>query len=271
MRAVFNLDFCPRSKVLVQTLSLDGGARDGHSWSMIAGLTVYGTRILSTLLPGAACLFLLGCAQTYTTHFKGTENPILENGRWINNGLDWTKIRKENGLAYGTEIGTNKGIYEFDDSYACLSGFPPNQEAWGRVHIAKPISNCNQEVEILLRWNSSPHDTTGYECFARCLDGKGSYLQVARWEGPLGSYTYISENHGTNFGLKDGDILKASIVGNLIRVYVNGVEKARVRDDKYKTGNPGIGEFLHGGVGRGVGSNPDFGFTSFTARGLSSD
>ncbi|MEK7677579.1 MAG: hypothetical protein AAB676_17255 [Verrucomicrobiota bacterium] len=44
---------------------------------------------------------------------------------------------------------------------------------------------------------------------------------------------------------RPGDILKASIVGNVITVSINGVEKARVTDDTYKTGNPGIGLFLH--------------------------
>jgi hypothetical protein len=69
--------------------------------------------------------------------------------------------------------------------------------------------------------------------------------------------------------LKDGDILNASIIGNVITVYVNGVEKARVTDSTFKTGNPGIGEFLKCGEGgQGIGSNSDFGFSSFSARGI---
>jgi hypothetical protein len=235
---------------------------------MLIALTKRVVRLSPILIAGAACVLMSGCAQTYTTHFNRTEFPLSENGLWSNEGLDWTQIATSNGLAYGTEIGTNRGIYEFDDSYAHLSGFPPNQEAWGRVHIAKPDPRCNQEVEILLRWTSTPHNTTGYECFARCMVGKNSYLQIARWDGPLGKYTYISKNSGPEFGLKDGDILKARIVGNVITVWVNGVQKAQAKDDTFKTGNPGIGEFLHGGPGRGVGSNRDFGFTSFTARAL---
>jgi hypothetical protein len=69
--------------------------------------------------------------------------------------------------------------------------------------------------------------------------------------------------------LKDGDILKASIVGNVITVYVNGVEKACVTDSTFQTGNPGIGEFLRCGEGgQGIGSNSDFGFASFSASGI---
>ena len=65
------------------------------------------------------------------------------------------------GIACGTQTGTNTGIFKFDDSFAHLSGFPPDQEAWGKASIAKPNSSCNQELEILLRWTSSAHRATG--------------------------------------------------------------------------------------------------------------
>ena len=204
----------------------------------------------------------------YSTTFEGEENPLSEGGKWSNNGLDWTKIRKTRGLAYGSQTGTNKGIYRYDDSYAHLAGFPPDQEAWAQVRIAKPDPSCHQELEILLRWSSSAHRTTGYECFARCVNDGSSYLQIVRWEGPLGKFTYLADKRGVNYGLKDGDILKASIVGDVITVFINGVEKAQVKDDTYKTGNPGIGTFLSCDGGRGVGSNKDFGFRNFTARGI---
>jgi hypothetical protein len=210
----------------------------------------------------------MGLAQTYSTRFEGAENPLSEEGKWTNKGVDWMQIRKINGIACGTQTGTNTGAFKFDDSYAHLSGFPPDQEAWGEAHIASPNLSCIQELEILLRWTSSAHRTTGYECFARCLNNGSSYVQIVRWEGPPGKFTYLADMRGTNCGLKNGDILKASIVGNLITVHINGIEKARVRDDTYKSGNPGIGEFLACESGRGQGSNADFGFSSFTARGL---
>src|SRR5687767_4542511 len=39
---------------------------------------------------------------TYSTTFPLAENPISEGGRWFNNGTLWTKVRTENGLAFGT-------------------------------------------------------------------------------------------------------------------------------------------------------------------------
>ncbi len=206
--------------------------------------------------------------KAFSTQFEGTESPLSEGGVWSNNGLDWTKIRKKDGVAFGTQTGTNTGIYRYDDSYAHLSGFPPDQEAWGEARIFKPNESRHQELEILLRFTSTPHRTTGYECFARCLNSPQSYLQIVRWDGPLGKFTYLADKRGTNYGLNNGDILKASVVGNLITVYVNGLEKARVTDDAFRTGNPGIGEFLGCERGQGVGSNSDFGFASFNARSI---
>jgi len=225
-------------------------------------------RVLLALLLVSEGLPTSGFCQTYTTRFEGKENSLSEEGRWANKGEDWTQISKENGVACGTQTGTNTGIYQFNDSFAHLSGFPPDQEAWGQAHIAKPNARCSQELEILLRWTSSPHRTTGYECFARCISSAASYVQIVRWEGPLGKFTYLADLRGTNYGLKNGDILKASIVNNLITVYINGVEKARVVDDTFKTGDPGIGEFLACQGGQGFGSNKDFGFSSFSAKGL---
>ena len=48
----------------------------------------------------------------------------------------------------------------------------------------------------------------------------------------------------------------------------NGIEKARVTDDTFQAGNPGIGQFLACESGQDIGPNSDFGFSSFTAKGL---
>lgn len=229
-----------------------------------------GTTPMRSLLLQILLILILssaeGRSQTYVTRFEGSENPLSEGGKWLNNGQDWTRIRKKDGVAYGTQTGTGTGDKRFDDSFAHLSGFPPDQEAWGEVKIAKPNASCHQEVEILLRWTSSAHSATGYECNARCLSDKSSYMEIVRWEGPLGRFTYLAQKRGPDYGLKHGDTLKASIVGNVITVYVNGTKKIQATDGTYKTGNPGIGMFLECNDGQGIGSNSDFGFSSFTAR-----
>jgi len=63
---------------------------------------------------------------------------------------------------------------------------------------------------------------------------------------------------GLAYGVQDGDLIEASIVGDVITGYVNGVKKISVVDDKIKTGAPGIG--FNFGVGN---TNVDHGLRSF--------
>jgi len=60
----------------------------------------------------------------------------------------------------------------------------------------------------------------------------------------------------------NGDVVKATIVGDVITVYINGVQINQARDSTYATGNPGMGFFLR----KGAGVNRDYGFIRFTAR-----
>jgi hypothetical protein len=219
--------------------------------------------ILSALL-----LPLSVSAQFYDTGFGKTENPLSEGGRWINgrkDGIDWTNVRTMDGMAFGTQSGNDTGTYRYNDSYAILSGFAADQSAEGIVHYKNPDETCNQEVELLLRWNSRPRFATGYECLVRCLDSDRSYMEIVRWNGPVGDYTYITRLHSRAAGIKDGDTLKAVIIGNIIRMYVNNRMIIQGVDSAWSAGNPGIGFFLSGCTG----TNADFGFTSFTAKSLS--
>ncbi len=98
-----------------------------ETWQRAASVFVAVFVVLCTLTAGSPA----GFSPTYTTTFAGTENPLSEGGRWSNNGLDWTTIRKANGLACSTQSGIETGKFAYNDSYALLSGFSPDQEAWG--------------------------------------------------------------------------------------------------------------------------------------------
>jgi hypothetical protein len=187
--------------------------------------------------------------------FTGTENPISENGAWRHNGLDWTVVAKTNGFAHGTQTG-NGG---FDDSYAYLSGFPANQSASATIALNTSATDANtREVELLLRWSDSPHSATGYECNLHYL---GDYAEIVRWNGALGDFTIIKSV--TPPKPKTGDVMTATIVGNVITVFYNGTQIMQVTDPTYATGNPGMGFFI-----RAPAANTDFGFSGFTATGL---
>ena len=128
------------------------------------------------------------------------------------------------------------------------------------VHSVKQKANPTfEEVELRLRTTVTKHSITGYEINFRCTTDASRYVQIVRWNGPLGNFTYVSTTSGP--GIRDGDVIKASIVGSTITVYINNKLVLQGTDHRYTSGNPGIGFFLQGATG----VNGDYGFRSFTA------
>src|ERR1051325_565920 len=227
------------------------------------GLLWYSTAPNSHLLSTASAAPALH--GPYSTKFPATENPISEGGKWINGkavGIDWADIQTTPGFAFGTE----KGTIDYDDSTALLSGtWGPDQTVQATVHTVNQQTNANvfEEVELRLRSSISAHRATGYEVNFRCSKTSGAYTQIVRWNGPLGSFTQLNGNGGSQYGVKDGDVIKATIVGNLITVYLNGVQVDQVSDNTFTSGNPGMGFYVQGISGATV--NGDYGFTNFSA------
>ena len=95
----------------------------------------------------------------------------------------------------------------------------------------------------------------------RCSKIPKAYCSIARWEGPLGKFTMLKEAFGSQYGVKDGDVVKASMVGTILTVYINGKQIIQLSDDEFANGNPGIGYYLDGATG----VMEDYGFSSFMA------
>jgi len=231
---------------------------------VIVGVSPGAKRGLS-LLPAPASGATHG---PYITNFTRTENPISEGGIWLNgqtDGLDWTDVRTTPGFAFGTEIGGNRPEpQKYDDSTALLKGdWGPDQTVQATVRSVNPNQDGKvwEEVELRLRSSISPHQCTGYEIMFRCSKIPKAYCNIARWEGPLGKFTYLKKTEGSQYGVRDGDVVKASMIGTILTVYINGVQMIQISDDRFTNGNPGIGFFL-AGAGGAVG---DFGFSSFMA------
>jgi hypothetical protein len=210
-------------------------------------------------------------ANSYTTSFPLTENPISEGGRWINGGavgLDWTNVSTTPGLAIGHQVGAN-----FTDATALLTAsWGPDQMATATVHTVNQNDACSQEVEVRLRSAISAHVNTGYEINFKMSQTSLAYVTIVRWNGPLGSFNYLSDpsTKGTQFGVKNGDVVSAKIVGNLITAYINGVQKMQaditsIGGTVYATGNPGMGFNLDNAPAGCSGTNGDYGFTNYTA------
>ena len=203
----------------------------------------------SLTIDGGAAVTTACAAKTYTTNFAGLENPLSEGGVWSNVGLDWTNVQKVNGLACGTLDGTGG----YNDSYAHLSGFPADHTASAVVRVASGLTDTH-EVELLMRWADSARSARGYECNMNYQGG----CQIVRWNGTIGDFTVLG---GANApGVSTGDVFKASVVGNVITVWLNNTQIVQVTDGTFTSGNPGIGFYR-----RTSGANTDYGFTSFTA------
>jgi hypothetical protein len=219
--------------------------------------------------------------RSYRTEFKTNETPISEGGIWMNgrkDGIDWCDILVRDGVAYG-EVSRNQvserraeqavfgagagatgaPVGDYDDPTAVLTGnWGPNQYGKAQVFSRNQTDKYFQEVQIRLRHNMAPKSCSGYEVFWRCLDTDAGYAEIVRWNGPVGGWTSLTKLVGKQYGVKNGDIIEASIVGNVITGYLNGVKSISIVDDKIKSGSPGIG--FNFGV---ADTNADHGLTSF--------
>jgi hypothetical protein len=204
----------------------------------------------------------LAWSNTYSTTFPLLENPISENGNWINGmavGLDWQNVQTKNSLAYGTQTGSSG---QYDDSTAVLTGnWGQDQTAQATVHSVKQNANVSEEVELRLRTTINAHSITGYEINFRCLKTSSAYMEIVRWNGALGDFTRLAHYDGVQYGVADGDVVVASITGSLITVYINNVQVGQASDSNaFASGSPGIGFWL-----QGTANTSDYGFTLFSA------
>ena len=223
-----------------------------------------------------------GTSQNYSTAFPRTENPIDEDGRWLNgkvDGTDWTDVQTSRGNAIGTQFREAEGT-EYHDSVAVLDGtWGSDQTVEGVVHEANrtgtgasgwggnEFGDCIHEVELILRGNIFPANIYLYEVlFSSRLDGT-AYTEIVKWSGAQGNFTYLSRKWGTQYRVFDGDVVRASIVGNTIKVYLNNTLVATATDSvsPITQGSPGIGFFTNRGCTGGA-HNEDFGFKSIAIR-----
>ncbi len=234
----------------------------GASTGLATGATAGTSQITATLGSVVSASDTLSVTTTsgnsYTTNFPLTENPISEGGKWINGkvtGLDWANVRTTPGFAFGTQTDT----VDYDDSTAILAGtWGANQMAQAQIHVVSQGSNIFEEVEIRLRTSISAHSITGYEINCSVVPSN-PYNQIVRWNGPLGSFTQLN---GGSTGCADGDVLEATIVGNTITSYKNGVQLLQWTDSTFSSGSPGMGFYIQGGS---TSQESDYGFSNFTA------
>jgi hypothetical protein len=217
--------------------------------------------------------------RSYSTEFALDETPISEGGMWLNgrsDGVDWADVVTRNGVAYGGETrmdvaerraeqgnladaDADDPVGDYDDPTAVLSGeWGRNQHGKGLVYSKNPTDEYFQEVQIRLRHTIRPNFCSGYEIFFRCLKTDAAYAEIVRWNGPVGDFTSLQRHTGAQYGVQHGDLIEATIEGDVIKGFINGAEVISVTDDTFDSGAPGIG--FNFGVGD---TARDHGFTRF--------
>jgi hypothetical protein len=229
--------------------------RDRVNWSLYA--TLKASPFQATIPPPANPPPMV----SYTTNFRLLENPISENGNWVNGGVEgisWTNVRTTGGMAVGTMPGNG---YSYSDSTAVLTGtWGPNQTSQAVVVTGNQNVSAVEEAELRLRTTIKPRSITGYEICFRNAAPEG-YVVIVRWNGPPGSFTTLASENGAYQGIRNGDVIKASMVGGTITAYINGVLVCQATDSTFTSGSPGIGFLLDGATG----INANYGFSSFSA------
>jgi hypothetical protein len=219
----------------------------------------------------------MASVRSYSTRFQSDEEPIFEGGIWRNgrtDGIDWADVVSKSGLAHGgptrmssAERRVEQGNLEdgivpegdYDDPTAALGGvWGRNQHAKGTVFVTNPTEEYFQEVQLRLRTTIEPNYCSGYEVFWRCLQSETAYAEIVRWNGKVGDFTSLARLVGKEYGVKHGDVVEATIVGDVLKGFVNGVEMISATDGTFQSGGPGVG--FNFGVGD---TNVDHGFTSF--------
>jgi len=103
---------------------------------------------------------------------------------------------------------------------------------------------------LRLRTTITAHSITGYEFNFRATADGTQYVQIVRWNGPFGTFTYLNGGleAGLDLALHNGDVISATAVGSTLTAYINGVQIRQVTDSTYSAGSPGMGFYNQGGT-----------------------
>lgn len=217
---------------------------------------------------------------SYSTTFSGgNENPIDEDGVWVNGntvGLDWGDVAITNGIAHGKHVNE-----PFSDPTAILTGtFSADQECEGVIQgVDTQGASCGAEVELRLRSVVSANVNRGYELLYSTRT-TSTYMQLVRWDGPVGEGNFevlATWNLPTIPAPANGYKVKYRCTGedpttHTVWVYDNDAEDNLLFTDTFSEtvsvwtdGNPGMGFWIGSDCLGTLDDEHLFGFTSFSA------
>jgi hypothetical protein len=216
-------------------------------------------QVIVLILTSLSCL-----ANSYSTSFPLTDNPVSEGGNWQTTGWNMTSgpnnptMRTTPGLAFGNWTSGGR-----TDAIAILGGtWGSAQSASGVVHVVIDPGSDTHEVELhllmsLCSYGAGGTGWCGYEVDCS-IASQFSYLELHSWS-PSGAPTLASNGNRC----ANGDTLEADVDSTgVITVRINGVvqftHNTSGDSPKYTSGNPGIGTW-------NTNSSNVYGFSSFSA------
>lgn len=205
-------------------------------------------------------------ANSYTTTFTGTENPLSEGGAFrtgLAQGLDWTDPQKAGGVCFGSQ--SIHGAPPFDDSVGVLAtSYKVNQWCQGTLFVGAGASG-SQEVELLLLSTINAHVIKLLEIDILL---SGARIFIAQWNGALNDFTQLAGPITTNVSVANGAVWYAENNNALVTVKCNGsvVTTLDITGNSLLSGggSPGVGFYRDNTVGT-PGNNDQFCWTAFTA------
>lgn len=188
-------------------------------------------------------------SQPYTSTFPADQNPINEDSSWLpRTAADWTNVKTEGGLCYGTNGITN----DYDDSYAILDGdWGADYELQGTVvRNASINTGFTHEIELNVRAKQTGTTITLYEC----LLGHGGGVEMYRWDAgamsDTGRFSALLASGTHSGGAQTNDVFKVRIQGTTFTAWVNDVQICQatgLSTGTHTTGNPCVGFFTRTG------------------------
>lgn len=192
--------------------------------------------------------------RSYFSSFTTDQSTLSEGGVWrprVNTLL--TDFLVSGGKA----IGKARGLGDYDDSAALLSGFGPDIEATATLFRGAGLdTDATHECELLIRFTASG---TTISIQYECLFNFQGQIQFVRWFNNGGSqgFDFIGVSSGSESlgrGLITGDRIRVRCEGNTFTLSVieadNTVHVLGVYiDATLTTGQPGIGNFTREGDG----------------------
>lgn len=196
------------------------------------------------------------------------ENPLSAGGIWSNNTqgvggnvAPGNMTNMQVGLASDgttTIAFDSHGGIEYDDSFAFVPGYAGDQYAeavlYKEAGYNPNANNSNHEVELILGCSSA----AGSRIWNEFLFNAGGGVDIVYLDGGPSDFQSIGSGTGAAGIPKDGDVIRATKIGNELKGYVNGVLVVEYSGSLVANGSGiGIAGFIRPGA-----THNKFGFRS---------